>query len=123
MDSIAAFTHNGAIVLREVYSMACASCGIVPTAIAPSQPGFSGGRLAYSLFLGPEVESSWGGDVVHSVDGPHGMLSLWLRVLGAQPPGRDEVKASHKVSLTIILIRIGLLTSAHQTPLWLSWWL
>lgn len=98
IDAIAAFTRNGAIVLREVYSMACASCGIAPTAIVSTQKGCSRGELAYSLFLGPEVESSWGGDVVQPVDCPHQLVTLWLRVLGAQPPDREAVKALHKVS-------------------------
>lgn len=97
IDSVAAFTHNGAVVLRELYHIACGACGIQPLLSASPSQGFSGGSLAYSLFLGPEVEFGWENDVLLPGDDPHLLLSLYLRALSTQPPDQQIVKASHKV--------------------------
>jgi hypothetical protein len=97
MGSVSAFTHNGAVVLRELYHMACGACGVQPIRSSLPPKGFSGGSLAYSLFLGPGIELGWENDYTLPGDDPQQLLSLYLRALSTQPPDQEVVKATHKV--------------------------
>lgn len=97
MDSLAAFTHNSMPVLQELYHMAAAHSGITPVESSALPENYSGGSLAYSLFLGPDIEFSWNDAFELPGDDPAYLTSLWMRALMTQPPEPNITKASHKV--------------------------
>jgi len=96
VETVEAFTTSSVVILHELYHMACSSCGISPAVSVPL--GKSGGKLAYSLLLGADIESGWNREFIFPQGDPPDIAAMWLRGARTQGPRKEIFRTSMKVS-------------------------
>lgn len=101
VEALDAYIHNGAVLLRELYHMACSSAQIAPTPGVPFNN--SGGPLAYSVFLGSAIDFGWERNSFLPGNDPTRVIDLYFRALAAQHANARVASVVRKVCSQILL--------------------